>query len=128
MAERDDHKGQLVAEMAAARGSLTRRRAAVRERFDFGAKFRKTLARNAFAGLGGAVLLGGILSRLPARKTKVQIKRRDPVDAGTVAKTGPLVTVAKLAFDAARPTLMKVAMTQLQPLIHRMVNRWRKPD
>ena len=93
---------------------------------DFKARIRKNVARNPVAWLGGAVLLGLILSRLPARKAKVRFKKKGNVDVDTAAKTGLLMTVAKIAFDVSRPALVRLAMTQIQPFLEKAVERWQR--
>jgi hypothetical protein len=126
MAEREHRKEQLRAELDRARSALSTRASAVGEALDFKSRIRKSVGRNAVAWIGGAVLLGFVLSRLPRRKAKVRVKvPNDDVDAGTVAKAGLGMAVAKMAFDVARPTLVKVAMNQLQPIIERVMERWR---
>ena len=102
------------------------RASAVGEALDFKSRIRKSVGRNAVAWIGGAVLLGFVLSRLPRRKAKVRVKvPNDGVDGETVAKAGIGMAVAKMAFDIARPALVKVAMTQVQPLVERVMERWR---
>ena len=124
MAERDHRKEQLVAELSRSRMAITHRRAAVGNALDFKARIRNSVARNKVAWIGGAVIVGFLLSRLPARKTKVKIKTGGDVDAGAIAKTGLLMGAAKLAFDLFRPALLKIAMSQLQPFIERAMERW----
>src|SRR5512144_2937681 len=126
MAEREHRKEQLRAELDRARGALAMRGAAVSEAFDIKSRIRRSVGRNAVVWIGGAVLLGFVLSRLPRRRAKVRVKvPKDGVDTETVAKTGLAMAAAKIMFDIARPTLVKVAMTQLQPLIERAMERWR---
>ena len=129
MAEREHRKEQLRVELDLARGSIARRSAAVGEAFDFKARIRKSVGRNAVAWIGGAVLAGFIISRLPRRRAKVRMEiSKDEVDAGTVAKAGFGMVIAKMLFDLLRPALIKMAMTQLQPLIERAMERWRTRD
>ena len=127
MADGDSRKEQLRAELAHARTALSKRSTTVGEALDFKARIRRNVARNKVAWIGGAVLVGFILSRLPVRQPKVRVRKGGGVDPGTAAKTGILLTVAKVLFDAARPALLKVAMNQLQPLIEKAMDRWRPP-
>jgi hypothetical protein len=126
MTERDSRKEQLRSELASARSALSSRGIAVGDALDFKARIRKNVARNPVAWLGGAVLVGFILSRLPARKTKVRARKGTVADVDTAAKTGLLMTVAKIAFDVSRPALMKLAMTQIQPILEKAVERWQR--
>jgi hypothetical protein len=124
MAQRDDRKAKLTAELAQARSAITHRRVAVGEALDFKSRVRKSVGRNAVAWIGGAAVVGFLLSRLPARKTKVKVGTDGEGDVAAVAKTGLLMTVFKLAFDAFRPALLKVAMSQLQPFLEKAMERW----
>jgi len=126
MGDRDARKEQLRSELAQARSTLSTRSASVGESLDFKARISKSIARNAVAWIGGAVLLGFILSRLPARKAKVRPRESAGSDqAETAAKAGLLVAVLKFAFDAARPALLKVLVSQLQPIIEKAMQRRR---
>src|SRR5678815_1723542 len=125
MAERDHRKEQLKAELALARSSVSLGRRRVGEALDVQARIRRSVGRNAVAWIGGAVLLGFVLSRFSGRKPKLKVKTgSDGEAAQKVAATGVAMGVAKFAFDAARPALMRMAVTRLQPWIQSAVERW----
>lgn len=127
MAGRQDRKAELIAQLARARASLDRASAQVREAVDVPRKLRRSVANHLFIWLGGAALVGVVIAKLPRRTKKVLVDadgRR--VATGNVAKTGLLFAAAKIAFDVARPALLKLAVEQLEPLLHRAVQRWQR--
>jgi hypothetical protein len=125
MADADKTKEQLRAELAQARNAISQGRSRVGETLDFQARVRRSVGRNAFAWIVGAVLFGFVLSRLPSRKARVKVKvGKDGEAVQKMAATGLVMTVAKFAFDAARPALIRLAMTRLQPWIEKAVERW----
>ena len=119
MAGREDRKAELIAELAGVRRRADRSFTAIGESLDVPARVRRSVSRNMFAWLGGAALLGVVIAKLrrPARKVYVDNagKRVKPPGGGVMAGT------ARLAFEALRPLLLKIAMERLQPVIERMV-------
>lgn len=127
MAGREDRKAELIAQLSRARAGLDRASAQVREAVDVPRRLRRSVANNMFLWLGGAALVGVVIAKLPRRTQKVLVDAEGQrVDAGGVAKTGLLLAVAKIAFDVARPTLLKLAAEQLGPLLHRAAQRWQR--
>lgn len=124
MAGREDRKAELVAQLARARASLDRSAAHVRDAVDIPRRIRRNVGQNLFVWLGGAALIGVVISKLPRRTKKVYVDADGKrIASSGVAKTGLLLAAAKVAFDFARPTLMKMAAERLEPLIHDFIQR-----
>ena len=109
MAE-DPRKTELTAQLARARTRITADLGALRRDLDFPARARHAVMRHPAAWVGGATLLGVLLSRLAARKKTVAVRGR-----GTEAKiakagqAGLLLGALKIAFDLSRPVITKWA-------------------
>ena len=124
MAGRKDRKAELVTQLARARASLDRSAAQVRDAVDIPRRIRRSVGQNLFVWLGGAALIGVVISKLPRRTKKVYVDADGKrIASSGVAKTGMLLAAAKVAFDFARPTLMKMAAERLEPLIHDFIQR-----
>ena len=109
MAE-DERKSELTAELAHARRRMGANLGALRRDLDFPARAKSAVMKHPAAWIGGATLLGILLSKLPAR-TKKSAVQRDGVEAKMVSagKTGLLLGALKIAFDLSRPALAKWA-------------------
>jgi len=108
MAESIDRK-KLIAELAAARDTLTGYSTALRHDLDFGANLKRSLRVNPTAWFGGAALCGLLLSRLPPLRRKAVAKgpifdRRQTEQAGKAAFA---LTALKIAFDFAKPAIFR---------------------
>jgi predicted DCC family thiol-disulfide oxidoreductase YuxK len=105
----DSRKSELIAELARSRDALSTAVRGVGRSLDLTHRVADAFARNRFAWITGASLLGFALAKLPARTRKVVIDRKGrPAQAGdTAVKAGLLITVLKLVFDLVRPALAK---------------------
>jgi hypothetical protein len=105
----ESHKSELIAQLAEARHGISASVRGLRRDVDVARRLEAVFQQHRLACLGGASLLGFLLTRLPARPKKV-IAARKGRKAGTeekVVKAGLLVTGLKIAFDLARPVLTK---------------------
>ena len=106
MAEVEDAKRRIVEELAATRGELLGAGLALKERLNFQRRFSEFWKGHSWTWIGGSVLIGWILSRLPARKKKVYIEaggaraRRGQGLGGTIAKH-----LWAVAWTVAKPVL-----------------------
>ena len=109
MAE-DQRKTELTAELARARARITADFGALRRDLDFPARAKSAVMKHPAAWVGGATLVGVLLSKLPARKKKAVV-HRDGAEAKIVSagKTGLLLGALKIAFDLSRPVITKWA-------------------
>jgi hypothetical protein len=126
MAQGEDRKAALIAELARARTQIGGAAGEVRARLDLGAKLRRSVSRNRWWWVGGAVVFGVVLSRVPARTKKVYVdanggKSQSP--GAMVAQTGIALTVAKLAFDFAKPMMVKWATGRVTDYVRKRAGR-----
>lgn len=105
----DTRKSELIADLAKARAELTARARVARRELDFAARWKASFRRHALSWLGGAGLLG-LLMTWPRGRKKVVVKplwQRKDTPEEKVVKTGLLLTVLKITFDLFRPALTK---------------------
>jgi hypothetical protein len=108
----DYEKAQLIAELARARADVSTNIGALRHDLDFPTRAKKSFTSSPMPWLGGAALIGLIISRIPGRTKKVvRISPKQPQDSPVekAGKAGLLLGALKIAFDFARPTLLKWA-------------------
>lgn len=125
MAESEDRKQDLSRALALARQSLDTHGQKVRESLDVPKRVRQSFRKNAVLWIGGAVLLGFLISKIPPRTKKVRVDAgRDKMDAAEVGKSagvmGLVIAAVKIAFDVFRPVLLRWATSQVRP----MAERW----
>jgi hypothetical protein len=107
----DHDKAELIAELARARTTASANVVALRHDLDFPARARRSFAKNPLPWIGGAAVLGLIVARIPKRTKKVVTvfpKKEEPV-AAKAGKAGLVLGALKIAFDFARPALLKWA-------------------
>ena len=115
MAE-DALKAELSAQLAQSRRLFSRNLGRLREDLDVPAHVKRNFTNHSSAWIGGAALLGWILSRFPSRgKTAGAGKKGgpEPVDK---KRHSLLPGVAKLLFSAARPALAAFATKKIADL------------
>ncbi|MEI9896380.1 MAG: hypothetical protein WDN28_21590 [Chthoniobacter sp.] len=109
MAE-DERKAELIATLAQSRTHITGNVRALGRDLDFVSRVRRAFKMHPAVWIGGAVLIGLVISRLPlGRKTPAAAPRKSKHAESTtekVEKAGLLLGALKIAFDIARPTLM----------------------
>ena len=120
-AEHDKHA--LVAELAAARTRLSVTGEALRRSLDVTARARESFKRHKPAWLGGAAVIGFVLSKLPSRKKTVFVERATGAVLGAAGKLGAIFSAAKFAISFARPILSNLADGSLAEIL----KRFRKP-
>jgi len=109
-----DTKAQLIAELARARGSMSRSWSAFKRDANVAAHVRNSIRTNKSAWLGGAAVLGWILSLLPPRRrnVKVLVDRSDrPVRK--VYKAGMLFSLFRMLLPLIKPTVMAFVTQKL---------------
>ena len=102
-------KAALLAELAAARVRLSETGDGLLRKLDVPTRAKASFKEHRPAWLGGAALLGLVLSKLPARKRTVLIERATGKAIGAAGKLGVAWSVAKFAFDFARPLITEFA-------------------
>ena len=102
-------KKSLTKELERSRAEVSRETAHLKDDLAFGRKLRQGVARSPVVWLGGAVLIGLLLSRLPARQKKVKIKygnkgQEETAKAGLAAVI--LFPTLKFIFSTIQPALL----------------------
>jgi hypothetical protein len=106
-------KIELAAELERARGRLARNFGALRQDLDVAAHLKHSLSEHKTAYIGGATLLGLLLSKLPARKKKVYVERKSKDAVKEVEKAGIWIVLLQLIFKAFQPMLTSLVSRQL---------------
>ena len=102
-------KKSLVAELDRSRGQFSRETAHLKDDLAFGRKLKHGVARSPAVWIGGAVLIGFVLSRLPRqRKKTVKMKmgnrgQEEAAHAGLAAVV--LLPTLKFLFTSMQPAL-----------------------
>ena len=112
MAE-SDVKIELAAELERARARLAQNMGALREDLDVATHVKHSLHEHKAAYLGGATVLGLLLSKLPARKKKVYVERKSKDAVKEVEKAGIWIVLLQLLFKAFQPMLMSLVSQQV---------------
>ncbi len=122
----DSEKAELIAELAAARERLAKTGRALqdagellRQKLDVSARAKESFEKHRPAWLGGATLLGLLLSKLPSRKKTVFVERSTGQSLGMAGKLGALWSAAKFAAGIAKPFLGEIAGQRLGELARR---------
>ena len=109
-----EEKAALIAELEAARAKIAGTGAAlksagesVRRTFDFPTRAKESFEEHRPAWLGGAALVGLLLSKLPARQKTVFVETA--TGAAVAGKLGTLWGVVKFAGGLAKPFLGDIA-------------------
>lgn len=108
----DDDKTELIAQLAQARATISGNAVALRHDLDFPTRAKKAFKRSPIPWLGGAALLGLLVARLPRRTKKVApvaTKSKKEAVVEEAGKAGLVLGALKIAFDLARPALIRWA-------------------
>jgi len=102
----DERKAELTADLARSRTQLTGNWHGLRHDLNVAARARRAFSRHPAVWIGGAVLLGLLIARLPLRRKKASIPRKKAeATVEKVEKAGLLLVALKFAFNLARPAL-----------------------
>jgi hypothetical protein len=106
MAE-DERKAELTAQLARSRTHLAGNWHGLRRDLDFATRARRAFVRHPAVWIGGAVLLGLFVARLPLRRKKAApvARKRAESTVEKVEKAGLLLAALRFAFNLARPAL-----------------------
>ncbi|MEI8341032.1 MAG: hypothetical protein WCH43_05775 [Verrucomicrobiota bacterium] len=106
-------KAELTAQLARSRRLFSRNLSRLREDLDVPAHVKRNFTNHSTAWIGGAALLGWVLSRLPGR-TKELPHADDAASKPAHKKRAALIPgVARLLFMAARPALTAFATKKI---------------
>ena len=112
MAE-SDVKVELAAELERARSRLARNFGALRKDLDVSTHLKHSLQEHKAAYIGGATLLGLLLSKLPARKKKIYVERKSKDAVKEVEKAGIWIVLLQLLFKAFQPMITSLVSRQV---------------
>jgi hypothetical protein len=115
----DQDKLAIVAELAAARARLSATGEALRESLDFAARAKESFKRHKPAWMGGAAIMGFVLSKLPSRKKTVFVERVGGKVLGAAGKVGAIFSAVKFAMNFARPLVSDLAGSGLAEILRR---------
>ena len=123
----DQEKHAILAEIAAARDRLSATGEALRRTLDVPGRAQESFQRHRPAWLGGAALVGLVLSKIPSRKKTVFVERATGKALGAAGKLGTVWSVAKLAFDIALPLVGDLAGKSLGEISKRFTRARKNP-
>lgn len=106
MAEITNRKAALIRELDRTRGEMSAHLHGARAHADLGRKVRVSFARNALAWLGGAGLLGLVLSKIPPRAKKVVIRPKVTAPIARAGRAGFVLGALKVVLDLTKPILL----------------------
>lgn len=128
MAGSAEHDKQtIVAELATARARLSATGDALRRSLDVSARAKESFTRHRPAWLGGAAIVGFVLSKLPSRKRTVFVESATGKVLGAAGKLGALFSAARFAINFVRPLVSELAGSSLGEILKRF-HRPAKPE
>jgi hypothetical protein len=117
MANVDDQKAALIAQIDRTRSRLTANRRELANDLDFPKKLKSSFVGHRGVWLGGAALFGLIISRLPPRRKKAaprpKAKATAKVEAERAGMAGIGLALLKIAFNVAKPMLITWATKRM---------------
>jgi hypothetical protein len=105
MAESQDEKKRIIAQLARRRIELGDQSLLVRRDLDIGSRMSDSLRKHSWGWMSIAAMFGWILSRLPARKKKIYIHAANS-DKGKRYRDGLGSQLWKGAWSIAKPLVM----------------------
>jgi hypothetical protein len=111
MADGDDRKSALIAQLAAQRTRLSQHSKCVQESLDVSRRVKASFAANRLPWLAGAAFAGIVIARLRPRKSAKTPAAAAPLRSA--ARAGFAWPMAKLLFDLARPALVSMLTARI---------------
>jgi hypothetical protein len=105
MADSQDERKRLTAELARCRVELSNQSLLVRQNLDVGRRMSDSLRKHSWSWMSVAAIFGWLLSRLPARKKKIYVQATDPEKKGTY-HGGLVAQVWKGVWSIAKPLVV----------------------
>jgi hypothetical protein len=105
MADSQDERKRIAAELARVRVELSDQSLLVRRKLDVGRRMSDSLRKHSWGWMSLAAMFGWILSRLPARKKKIYVYTAEP-DKRVTYHGGFLAQLWKGAWSITKPLVM----------------------
>jgi hypothetical protein len=105
----DHDKAELIAELERSRAAAVANVQLLRRDLDFATRAKQAFKKSPLPWLGGAAVLGLIVARIP-RKTKKVVTvfpKKEEAVVEKAGKAGLVLAALKIAFDVARPAILK---------------------
>ncbi len=114
-------KTELTARIATFRAQLSQDLQHVRRDLDVPAQVRSSYLHHKSAWLGGAAVLGWVISRLPARrkKVKVYVDSKDERKLKVASQAGMMFGLGRLLFSALQPAVSAFAAKKVTDYLSR---------
>lgn len=112
-------KVELAARLDSARARLDRNVDALRRDLDVGSHLRHSFHENKAAFIGGATMLGLVLSKLPVRRKKVFVDSKTKGAIKGAEKAGVLILVLQFLFKTFQPMLTSLISRQVTDFVKR---------
>lgn len=128
MAELPDRKADLIAQLESARARLGVHSKGAQAHLHPGVKVREAFSRQRAAWLGGAALLGLMVTRLPRTKKVVVRRKGGREEMAKAGKAGMALGGLKLAIDLAKPLLIAWATKRIGDVAKSTEKTERKVD
>ena len=112
-------KAELIEEIERARMRLSHGMEGLRQDADIGAHLTRSFAEHKAVWLGGAGLMGWVISRLPARRKKVKLlgdRKKEEGQVKHIAEAGLLLGILKFVFSLFRPAIVAFATKKIAAL------------
>jgi hypothetical protein len=112
MADPQNEKERIAADLARVRSALSDQSLLVRRNLDVGRHMLDSVRRHSWGWISMAAIFGWLLSRLPARKKKIYIDTSDSQKAKS-RKIGLLGHIWKGAWSIAKPVITAYLTTRI---------------
>ena len=116
---------EIKQQIAHSRDQLGRDLSGLRYELDFPLKIRKSFQRNTVLWIGAVIVVGFILTVVPARKKKVYVKaKKGKKGEDRVVEAGLLLTAVKLAADVLKPVVVSYVVQKVKASGTRAKRKW----
>ena len=105
MADSQDERKRIIAELARRRVELGVQSLIVRRNLDVGRRMSESFREHSWSWMSAAAIFGWLLSRLPARKKKIYIQAADS-GKRVSSKGGFLVQIWRGVWSIAKPLVV----------------------
>ena len=106
MADSQDERKRIAAELARMRVELSDQSLLVRRDLDVGRRMSESFRKHSWGWMSVAAIFGWLLSRLPARKKKIYIHAADSDKKSDATEEGFMVQVWKGVWSIAKPLVV----------------------